>query len=302
MSDLLSRLNIIQDAITLGEDDIIAMQASRLPPAMKGLAELLVTQKYADAALWILDYRKDNLMLTEYKDAELAGLQMELAQLEAALTELVIKKSECLRKIAAFNTAYMENLGELLEKILQIRLQQEQARTASEEDEDLKKAWRDYEDFIQQKTDTPQTQPLDDEQKRELKKLFKQAAHKCHPDRLPDDKKEAGKQMFQELEAAHRKQDLVKVREILQKLQVGDWTASSAAVVDKDILRQLIALSRERISALRAEINAIHEDDTWKLIESLADEGVAERAKWQAYFAETKTTLETKLAEMEEQA
>ncbi|WP_423906102.1 hypothetical protein [Candidatus Spongiihabitans sp.] len=302
MSDLLNRLNIIQDAITLGEDDIIALQAERLPSAMRGLAELLVAQKYADAALWILDYRKNNMMLTEYKDAELAGLQMELAQLEAALTELVIEKSECLRKIAEFNAAYMENLGELLEKILQIRLQQAEARTTPEADEDLKKARREYEDFTQQKADTPQTQPLDDEQKRELKKLFKQAAHKCHPDRLPDDKKEAGEKMFQKLEAAHREQDLTRVREIVQKLQSGDWIAGSETLADKDILRQRIVLSRERIAAMRTEINAIHEDDTWQLLASLATEGGAEKDKWEVYFSETKITLEKKLAEMEKQA
>ncbi len=107
--------------------------------------------------------------------------------------------------------------------------------------------------------------------------------------------------MFQELEAAHREQDLTRVREILQKLQSGDWTAGSVAVVDKDILRQRIALSRERIAVMRAEINAIHEDDTWKLIESLAAEGGAEKDKWEVYFSETKITLETKLAEMEKQ-
>ena len=297
MSDLLQRLNIIQDAITLGEDDIVALQAARLPSAMRELADLLVAQKYADAVLWILDYRKDNFMLTEYKDAEIAGLQMELAQLEAALTELVIEKSECLSKIAEFNAAYMENLGEILEKILQLRLQQEEARATPETDEDLKKARSEYEDFTQQKADTPPTHHLDDEQKRELKKLFKQAAHQCHPDRLPDDKKEDGTRMFQELEAAHREQNLARVREILQKLQTGDWAAGSATVADKEILRQRIARLRERIVAVRAEINAIHDDDTWQLIESIAADG----AGWEVYFAKTKTILETKLAEMEKQ-
>ena len=294
MSTLLTRLNIIQDAITLGDEDIIALQATRLPPELKDLSNLITTKKYADAALWIVDYRKDNLMLTEYQDPEIAGLQMELAQLELALTELVAEKGECLRKIAEFNAAYMANLGELLEEILRLRLQQEEARATREEDEELKEARDEYEEFAHQKAETPQVQSLDDEQKRELKKLFKQAAHKCHPDQLPDDKKEAGMQMFQELEAAHRKHDLARVREIWQKLQAGDWTAGAEAVADKDILRQRIAAARERIAGVQAEVDEILADETWQLIESLAAEGTG----WDVYFAETKSSLEGKLVEM----
>ena len=239
--------------------------------------------------------RKNNSMLTEYQDPEVAGLQMELASLEFALTELVAEKGEALRKIAEFNAAYMANLGELMEKILHLRLQQEEARAAHAEDDELKKARNQYEEFTQQKADTPQVQSLDHEQKNELKKLFKQAAHKCHPDRLPDDKKEDGARMFQELEAANRKNDLARVREICQQLQAGDWTADAETVTDKEILRQRIESTRERIAAVQAEIDALAADETWRLIESLAAEG----ADWDAYFAEVKASMEAKLAEME---
>ncbi|MDD9885175.1 MAG: hypothetical protein OXU62_11720 [Gammaproteobacteria bacterium] len=295
MSDLLKRLNIIQDAITLGDEDVIALQAGRLPAELQELADYLVAQKYADAALWIAAYRKHNLMLTEYQDPEIAGLRMELANLELALTELVAERSEALRKIAEFNAAYMANLGELMEKILQLRMQQEEARAAHAEDDELKKARNQYEEFTQQKADTPQVQSLDHEQKNELKKLFKQAAHKCHPDRLPDDKKEDGARMFQELEAANRKNDLARVREIWRLLQDNDWTADAETVTDKDILRQRIATTRERIAAVQAKIDAITADETWRLIESLAAEGT----RWDAYFAEMKTSMEAKLAELE---
>jgi len=233
-------------------------------------------------------------MLTKYQDPEIAGLRMGLANLEVALTELVAEKGEALRKIAEFNAAYMAELGELLEEILQLRLLLEEERAAQEDDEELKKARDEYEEFTQQKAETPQVQSLDHKQKLELKKLYKQAAHKCHPDKLPDDKKDEGARMFQELEAAQRKNDLARVCEIWQKLQVGDWTADAETVTDKDILRQRIEATRDRIAAVQAEIDAIVADETWQLIESLAAEGT----RWDAYFAETKASLEAKLAEM----
>jgi len=294
MSDLLKRLNIIQDAITLGDEDVVALQAARLPPAMRELADYLAAQQYAEAALWMSQYRKDNLMLTEYQDPEIAGLRMELAHLEFALTELVAEKGEALRKIAEFNAAYMANLGELLEEILQLQLQQEEARAAHEEDEELKKARDEYEEFTQQKAETPEVQSLDDEGKDELKRLYKRAVQKCHPDKLPEDKKEDGARMFQELEAAQRKNNLARVREIWQKLQAGDWTADAETVTDKDILRRRIEAARERIAAEQAEIDAIYADETWQLIDSLAADGTG----WDEYFAETRASLEAKLAEM----
>ena len=295
MSDLLRRLNIIQDAIALGDEDVIALQTTHLPQELKELSDLIAAQKYADAALWMIEYRKDNLMLTEYQDPEIAGLQMELAQLELALTELVAEKSECLRRISEFNAAYMETLGELLEKILQLRLQREEVRTAQETEDDLKKARHEYEEFKQQKAETPQVQSLDAEQKRELKKLFKQAAHKCHPDQLPDDRKEAGTRMFQELEAAYRKQDLAGVREVCQKLQSGTWVVDSVVVVGKDLLRQRIEITRARIFEVQTEIEKIHDDEIWQLIESIT---VADET-WDDYFTATKCDLEVQLAELE---
>lgn len=294
MSDLLKRLNIIQDAIALGDEDVVASQAARLPPAMRELADYLTAQKYADAALWIAAYRKDNLMLTEYQDPEIAGLRMELASLEFALTELVAEKGECLRIIAEFNAAYMAELGGLLEEMLQLRLQQEESRAADEDDEELKKARDEYEEFTQQKAETPEVQSLAHDEKDELKKLYQRAVRKCHPDKLPDDKKEEGKRIFQELEAANRKNDLARVREIWQQLQSGDWTADAETVTDKDILRQRIEATRERIAAVQAEIDALYAAQTWRLIQSLADSD----SEWDEYFAEKRAEMEAELAKM----
>jgi len=297
MSDLLKRLNIIQDAITLGDADVIALQAGRLPAGMDELASLLVAQRYADAALWIAEYRKENLMLTEYQDPEIAGLQMELAGLEFALAELVAEKGECMRKIDEFNAAYMAALGELLEEILRLRMRQEEARAADEEDEELKKARDEYEEFSRQKAETPEVQSLDSDEKDELRQLYKRAVQKCHPDKLPEDKKEESTRLFQELEAANRQNDLVRVREIWQQVQSGDWTAESETVTDKDILRARIAAVRERIEAVQMEIDALHADKAWRLIQSLADSG----SDWDEYFAKTRESMEAELAKMREE-
>ena len=189
MSDLLKRFNIIQNAIELGDDDLAAMQGSRLPPDAGELAEHLATQRWADAMVWIEEYRTEHLMLAEYTDPKLAGLRLELTRAEVTLAELVTEKNECLRIINAFNSAYMASVGALLDEILRMQMEREEARASRETDEDLNRARRAYEEFQRHQADMPQTQPLDIEQQNELKTLFRQAAKKCHPDHLPDEKK-----------------------------------------------------------------------------------------------------------------
>ena len=173
MSHSLTRLNLIQEAITLGDEDVIVLQSIRLPAEMKDLAELLTAKKYADAVLWIGEYRRDNFAPVEYRDPEIAGLQMELANLEAVLAELLAEKNEALHKIDAFTVEYNANLGEILEKIFELRLQMQEKRATadqnSKENEELKQARAEYEEFKQQQADTPQTVSLDAEQKKEIK-------------------------------------------------------------------------------------------------------------------------------------
>ena len=299
MSHSLARLNLIQEAITLGDEDVIVLQSVRLPAEMKSLAELLTAKKYADAAVWIGEYRRDNFAPVEYRDPEIAGLQMELANLESVLAELLAEKNEALRKVDTFTAEHNANLGEILGTIFKLLMQMQEKRAATEQspeqEEELRQAREEYEEFEQQQADTPQTVSLDAEQKKEIKKLFRKAAHICHPDRLPDEKKEEGIRMFQELEAAYRKQDISRVREILRKLEGGDWTALSAEVFDADLLRQHIEIIRNRISAVKTEVEQIYNDEIWQLIESIKVAGET----WDDYFAATKRGLDVQLAELE---
>ena len=103
--------------------------------------------------------------------------------------------------------------------------------------------------------------------------------------------------MFQELEAAHRKQDLARVRELWQALQSGDWTADAATVTDSETLQRRLATLRARIRDVQDEIKTIHADETWRRIATLVAEGTA----WNEYFAKTRADLEVKLDTMKQE-
>ncbi|MGI9297435.1 MAG: DnaJ domain-containing protein [Gammaproteobacteria bacterium] len=294
MSDLLKRLEIIRNALSVGDEDVAVLQAERLPEAAAELSALLAEKQYAAATKWIGDYRKNNFLPAEYADPETAALRLELESLEGEITALAAEKAEMERVIAEFNAAFYEAVGPILEKVLQKRARDaeraQSSQDAEKESPEIKKARRDYEEYRRQTP--PQTRELDDAQKAELKQLYQRAALKCHPDKLPDDKKEEGKKIFQELEPAYRANDLERVRQIWERLQAGVWTASSAAPADKNLLRRRIAAARGTVAELRAEIAAIRADEVWRLIESLGGE---DETAWAEYFARTRKELEKEL-------
>ncbi len=60
MSNLLKRLEIIQAAIDLGDEDVVALQTPRLPSEAAKLAQLLEQHEYANATAWMAEYRQNN--------------------------------------------------------------------------------------------------------------------------------------------------------------------------------------------------------------------------------------------------
>ena len=303
MSDFLKRLEIIQNAIALGDEDIIALQIPKLPPEAAALIKLLADQQYAEASIWLTQYRQNNLMPAEYKDPKLSGLQAELVALENKLTALTAEKADYEREIAEFTAAYMQEVGSTLQKVLQQqkdaaeKAAQNQTAEEKQQNEDLKKARQNYEEFTRQQQEQPPSNNLSEEEKGELKKLYKQAANKCHPDKLPDDKKEIGTQMFKELESAYRQQDLKTVRQIWQKLQDGDWRAGSAIIVNPQILRRRIAEARQNINALTAELKSIQTDEVYRLLQSLKTQNIT----WEEHFAQIKKDLQNQLAKQNDE-
>ena len=294
MSNLLKRLAIIQSTIELGDADVIALQAQRLPQEAVALSQLLTQQKYTQAVAWIEEYRQNNTMPTEFIDPEVSALRLELSSLEDTLTTLTATKAEYERRITEFNAAYMREVGPIMEQILQQRIQNAEKYAAEQQDEEGVQQARDkYEEFHRQQQAQPQVEPLSDDGKAELKKLYKQAAQKCHPDRLPDEQKDKGTEKFKELQEAYNQQDLQRVQQLLEEIEGGDWTRGSATITDKTVLRRRIAKMHSAITELQAAIDALLKDETWCLIESLA----TARNSWDDYFSKLRAELEQQLVQ-----
>jgi primosomal protein N' len=128
---------------------------------------------------------------------------------------------------------------------------------------------------------------LNDEQKFELKRLYRKAVKLCHPDIVTDEHQIQAKSIIQKLNEAYLERNLLKVKEILLFLENGEgFGKMSDTIQDKDVLKLKIIELRKKLDETEEEIEKIKSDETFKTIQTIDD--------WEVYFAEMKVALQKK--------
>lgn len=139
------------------------------------------------------------------------------------------------------------------------------------EDDNIEKEYEDakttfdeyenkYKDIKEQQKNVIELNEID---KKELKLLFRKAAKLCHPDIVAEENREQAHKIMQELNEAYNKQDLPKVKSILNLLENDyGFEVASDCIDDKEILRAKITESEQNIENLKSEIETIQQDDT----------------------------------------
>lgn len=181
-----------------------------------------------------------------------------------------------------------ENLSKTKEKI--------DNNEVFEEYEESKKQYeqfhQNYEDIKQQQSDVFD---ITNEQKNELKKLWKKACKLCHPDIVIDKFKEKAHEIMQALNDAYSKKDIVKVQKILSNLENGlSFEIESDNINDKEILKSKINQYKKNILDLESEIEDLKQDDTYQTIQEIDD--------MNEYFEELKFELQSEKERLENEA
>jgi len=244
---------------------------------------------------------QENLQTFEETKETIEELKNTIAELEEALESIdeddenyeeLIKAHKELQEEIEILEKELENQEEELEKTKEFI----EDETIEEEYEEAKTNFDEYEnEYKQTKENQKDVMQLSDDEKIELKKLFKKAARLCHPDIVPDEFKEKATQMMQQLNDAYSKKDLKKIKEILSSLENGTvFEFASDKLEDKIKLQEKIKEYKQNIKDIEDEIARIMEDDTYQTISGLDD--------WDEYFEELKSDLEAQKEELEEKA
>ena len=94
---------------------------------------------------------------------------------------------------------------------------------------------------------------------------------------VSDDQKELADKLFAELNAAYERNDLQRVREILENLDKWNFFVSkSDTISEKQLMKAEIEKMRLRIKELKKQVEEIKESEAFKTVSSIRD--------WDNYF------------------
>lgn len=303
------RLEMIRNLVLLGEQDDIPAHVRKLRPVAEILQiSRIVTSldkgEYRLALEEIEAYLRKATALVAAGYADIPRLRFLLETLELRLESLTDEKAELERRLIAFNRRHDDALGDLIQRILKARAELARLLVAKrkigkereEAEADAKEAEDAYQDYSHQHEELQKSEPLpklDDEQERELRAYYRKACSLCHPDKVPEEKKEAAHQVFVELQNAYKGNDLGRVREIYEALIAGGIPGTrSNSLSEVEALKAAVAEMEYSIAKQVAELIALQNSDGVKLVEAA---GTTE-TEWQSFFEQQGEALGKELA------
>lgn len=237
------------------------------------------------------------------KEDAFQSIMEEYEEAKEEYQELKTQKEEFekeLSEIDEFDDRYDELYEELQELKVELDIKEQEvnqkrknAKEAKEElenDEDAQEYEEfeeDYQEFSYEYENAKKQDrfELNEEEKAELKRLFRKASKLCHPDIVADELREQATAIMQQLNDAYGKKDLKKVREILYNLENGiTFDIASDTINDKVRLKEKIKDVRERMDALKEEIEEIKSNESFTIIQEVDD--------LDSYFDQLKSELQ----------
>jgi len=287
MQQILKRLEIIKSSIPLEDIEIIELQVLKLQKLkidddVQSILDHIENENFAPVISLITDYINRFSGLQLYSDPRIQGLRVELKILEKEFLKLSNQKSEIEQLISEFNHQYMIRLGELISQLLKLKAEKERSKEKIEEEF---KNFKEEFEKEQEKEKSKKTVTLDE--KRELKKLYREASKLCHPDVVLEENREVAEEVFKELNEAYSNNDLEKVSKILNSLKNGGFETNSEKIDNFEILKSKIDELREKIDSEKRAISELKNSEIYQKIEIIDD--------WEDYFLEVENSLKEEL-------
>lgn len=309
--DLINRLTAIRSLLALGDIELVAaasvrLESFRCDESLAGILDALASHRYSEADQMISKVLSEGMRLAAWTDPEIVMLEAELAKVTAELADMEAEHAELSHLMARFYTEHAAALGDRIAEVLRLRLEVLRRKVAADPSAagKIPQAEADFREFTSDqesiRKEAERTEwKLSEEEQQELKNLFRAASRKCHPDLVPDDRKESAAEAFRALRQAYEEGNLEKVR-LIAGMADGKFSGDSPAATAqqrKDVLRARIAAIRESMATTAGEIHVLRESETYSLMTSCQDYR-ALFAEQVALLDEEITALRTELEEL----
>ena len=293
---IIKRLEILKNYVILEDiEDItrenIKLKAYSFQSDIATITHALQHNHFDEAITLIDDFIKNHHALVIYNDIDINDLKLEIRQLEHQLNAYDNEKIELDKLFSEFYHRHTNELGSYISRLLHLRKiftkdNPEQYAEAVQNEKDYNEKVK----FESEKT----IYKLDDNQRLELKRAYRQASQICHPDRVNEGMKDIAQELFIQLNQAYKKNDLAEVQSILSELNQGIFQPRSDTVTEKDQLKVILQTLKYKIGKAEEEIIAIKDSEDYQTISHLSD--------WNVYFEEVKAQLIEEIDYLENKA
>jgi len=232
-------------------------------------------------------------------DPELVAIRSRVASMEKQIVDLETRKAEMEQLLDEYAFCQYQALGELLGEQLRLQhqlLQLRAERSSRLEDRQAADAAGDeYKAYQQARYDpaAPQVALADDERE-ELKALYRAAAMRCHPDRVGEAEKALAHEMFLCTQDAYRRRDLEAMRLISRQLAAGATPSpTSDGSTPRKRLEALLESLLDKGAGLLLAIQSIQMQSQYRR--------ARHREQWDDHFAAARQQLEGECAALRQQ-
>lgn len=285
LDKIIKRLEIIKNYVILEDIEDITRENGKLKvyafrQDIAAITQALQQHSFETAITLIDLFIKNHHALVIYNDIDISALKLEIRQLEHQLNAYDNEKIELEQLCSEFYHRHTQELGSYIKRLLELR------KISTEDDpEEYAEAVKDEQDYNEQfeLESEKEIYQLDDEQRLEIKKAYRQASQICHPDRVNENMKDIAQEIFIKLNEAYKKNDVDEVKQILSELRQDIFKPRSETVSESDQLKVIIKMLKHKIKNLEDEIFMIKGSEDYQTIHSIED--------WNRYFEDVKAQL-----------
>jgi len=277
LSKILKRLEIIKNYIILEELEDLDGEIRKIIPfdfddKISDIIHEIKQQNFGSAIKKIETFITLSQSMVTYIDYELEGIKIELKILENELAALEGEKMSIEKLLADFIHQYTRELGDVVLEILYIK-----SLLVEDDEVEYEKAKQEEEEYRQQVDEEEKKVKfeLNEEEKGELKKMYRKGVFKCHPDLFQNEGQEVidmVTEIYKSLDEAYDKQDLNEVKRIMDMLDNNSFmNFKKKESNDKIKLASKKEFLRNKITKLKVDLNNLRESEKYIEIIKIGD-------------------------------
>jgi len=196
-------------------------------------------------------------------------------RLQLELAELTAEREDLQRRVNGFEVQYHTRLGHYIGRILELRRERagKQAESHSEFDSRYQEAVEDYNSWHDTSSAIRNKKifSLTEDDLVLLKKTFRKAAGKCHPDVARNEDKEKSHQYFVSLRQAYERNDLDAVVSLAQQIESEHIIQQDPEKAELESLQKAIDGLENSVGKVQQEINKLVESESYRVLSVYPD-------------------------------